>query len=101
MGSPGDRAPKSAHQRCNRQVEGVREWFQPFCLGCPVLPCPTRPDDVGARRSTASAGYLHRPRYLVYLATHGAKVPTMSRRLSSIAYAHRFAGVTNPVEALG
>jgi len=37
--------------------------------------------------------------YLVYLAGHGAKVPTMSRRLSSIAYAHRFAGVTNPVES--
>jgi integrase len=37
--------------------------------------------------------------YLTYLARHGAKVPTMSRRLSSIAYAHRFAGQPNPVDA--
>ena len=37
--------------------------------------------------------------YLINLAAHGAKVTTMGRRLSSIAYAHRFAGVTNPVEA--
>ncbi len=36
--------------------------------------------------------------YLTYLARHGAKVPTMSRRLSSIAYAHRFAGHPNPVD---
>jgi site-specific recombinase XerD len=37
--------------------------------------------------------------YLTYLARHGAKVPTMSRRLSSIAYAHRFAGKRNPVDS--
>lgn len=37
--------------------------------------------------------------YLTYLARHGAKVPTMSRRLSSIAYAHRFAGHRNPIES--
>jgi site-specific recombinase XerD len=37
--------------------------------------------------------------YLTYLARHGAKVPTMSRRLSSIAYAHRFGGHPNPVDA--
>ncbi len=37
--------------------------------------------------------------YLTYLAGHGAKVPTMSRRLSSIAYAHRFAGQANPVDS--
>ncbi len=37
--------------------------------------------------------------YLTYLAGHGAKVPTMSRRLSSIAYAHRFASQPNPVDS--
>ena len=37
--------------------------------------------------------------YLTYLARHGAKVATMSRRLSSIAYAHRFAGQRNPVDS--
>ena len=36
--------------------------------------------------------------YLIFLAHHGAKVPTMSRRLSSIAYAHRFGGHPNPVD---
>lgn len=45
-----------------------------------------------AAASTVSA-------YLIYLAGHGAKVPTMSRRLSSIAYLHRFAGKRNPVES--
>ncbi len=35
--------------------------------------------------------------YLVALARAGAKVATMGRRLSSISYAHRFAGVANPV----
>lgn len=37
--------------------------------------------------------------YLTYLARHGAKVPTMSRRLSSIGYAHRFASQPNPVDS--
>ena len=36
--------------------------------------------------------------YLTFMARHGAKVPTMSRRLSSIAFAHRFAGHPNPVD---
>ncbi len=36
--------------------------------------------------------------YLTHLARHGAKVPTMSRRLSSIAYAHRFGNHPNPVD---
>ncbi len=29
----------------------------------------------------------------------GAKISTMSRRMSSIAYAHRFAGYTNPIDS--
>lgn len=36
--------------------------------------------------------------YLTYMARHGAKVPTMSRRLSSIAFVHRFGGHPNPVD---
>ena len=39
------------------------------------------------------------PEDLTYLARHGAKVPTMSRRLSSIGYAHRFASLPNPVDS--
>ena len=37
--------------------------------------------------------------YLVAMVRAGAKIATMSRRLSSIAYAHRFAGHPNPVDS--
>ncbi len=49
-------------------------------------------------RSALPASAATLTAYLTYLAGHGAKVPTMSRRLSSIAYAHRFAGHRNPVD---
>ena len=53
----------------------------------------------GAGRSALPATPATLSAYLTYLAGHGAKVPTMSRRLSSIAYAHRFAGQANPVDS--
>ena len=53
----------------------------------------------GAGRSALPASPATLSAYLTYLARHGAKVPTMSRRLSSIAYAHRFAGQANPVDS--
>jgi site-specific recombinase XerD len=59
--------------------------FAGWCVAEGRIPLPADPATVSG--------------YLVYLAGHGAKVPTMSRRLSSIAYAHRFAGATNPVDA--
>jgi site-specific recombinase XerD len=50
------------------------------------------------RRSALPASPATLGGYLTYLARDGAKVPTMSRRLSSLAYAHRFAGQPNPVD---
>lgn len=52
----------------------------------------------GEDRSALPAAADTVSNYLIYLAHHGAKVPTMSRRLSSIAYAHRFGGHPNPVD---
>jgi site-specific recombinase XerD len=52
-----------------------------------------------AKRSALPASPATLSAYLTYLAGHGAKVPTMSRRLSSIAYAHRFASQPNPVDS--
>jgi site-specific recombinase XerD len=59
--------------------------FAGWCHAKGLSPLPAAPATVTA--------------YLAELARHGAKVPTMSRRLSSIAYAHRFAGLANPVES--
>lgn len=58
--------------------------FARWCQAEARIPMPAAADTVSS--------------YLTYLTRHGAKVPTMSRRLSSIAYAHRFAGYPNPVD---
>jgi len=58
--------------------------FSAWCQAEGHQPLPAEPATVSA--------------YLIWLARHEAKVSTISRRLSSIAYAHRFAGLTNPVD---
>ena len=58
--------------------------FSAWCQDHGCRPVPAEPAAVSA--------------YLIWLARHQAKVSTISRRLSSIAYAHRFPSFANPVD---
>lgn len=58
-----------------------REWVE-WCDGEHLAPLPADPGTIS--------------RYLVFLAGHGVKITTMSRRLSALRLAHRLAGSHDP-----
>jgi site-specific recombinase XerD len=82
-----DEAYYAERTRAANTRRGYRSDLSDFASWCHherLTPLPAKPASVS--------------RYLIWLAGHGTKVSTMSRRLSSIAYAHRFAGVPNPID---
>ena len=60
------------------------EW-RAWCAEEGRVPLPARPEDVSA--------------YVSFLASHGAKVGTMARRLSALRFAHRLQGLPDPAAA--
>jgi site-specific recombinase XerD len=78
-------AERARAENTRRAYRSDLAHFAQWCQGEGRTPLPAAADTVSG--------------YLIYLAHHGSKVPTMSRRLSSIAYVHRFAGQPNPVDS--
>ncbi len=60
------------------------EW-RTWCAEEGRVPLPARPEDVSA--------------YVSFLASHGAKVGTIARRLSALRFAHRLRGLPDPAAA--
>ena len=93
-GEDGDQTPLTpveagylAAARAANTLRGYRsDWaeFTTWCTGHGFSPMPAPP--------AAASGYL------TYLAGHGAKVGTMSRRLSAIRFAHQLRNLPDPGE---
>jgi len=73
--------------RAANTVRGYRsdwsEWTA-WCTSVDVDPLPAQPEQISA--------------YLAFLASHGAKVGTMSRRLSALRFAHRMHQQSDPTD---
>ena len=73
--------------RAANTLRGYRSDWKEWCAWCKAEGLPPLP--------ASPAGIT---RYLAYLAGHGARVGTMSRRLSAIRFAHQIQNVADPTE---
>jgi hypothetical protein len=81
-------ADEALYARATNTVRGYRSDWQEWtawCAASGLAALPAAPAAISA--------------YLTFLAGHGAKVGTMSRRLSAIRFAHRLRDLPDPTEA--
>lgn len=83
-----DEAVYARAARAANTVRGYRSDWREWAAWCAVNGVDPVPADAAAIST-----------YLTFLAGHGAKVGTMSRRLSAIRFAHRLRDLSDPTEA--